>query len=168
MCIRDSSSPVQAYGPTSYVTTWKTDNLTAGSSATNQIAIPVFGVTGDPGYNFEVLWGDGCSDQIVSGGSPAINGDIVHTYDGTCTTTYVNDGGLGVFTITPISGVSSSSGDGTYTVEIDNQFPRIYFAGGNDKAKLLSVDQWGDINWAHLSNSYNGLCLLYTSPSPRD
>ncbi len=52
-----------------FVTTWKTDNTSPGSSAANQITIPT---TGD-GYNYAVDWGDGNA-------SSAVTGNITHTY----------------------------------------------------------------------------------------
>ncbi len=51
-----------------FVTTWKTDN--PGASEDNQITIPTHP---DETYNYTVNWGDGTSDENVSG-------DITHTY----------------------------------------------------------------------------------------
>src|SRR5690606_33348723 len=33
---------------------------------------------------------------------------------------------------------------GVYTVSITSSFPHIYFNGGGDKDKLLTIEQWGD------------------------
>ncbi|MDW3195765.1 MAG: BspA family leucine-rich repeat surface protein [Cytophagales bacterium] len=52
---------------TPFITTWKTDN--AGDSNDDQITIPTTGT----GYDYTVDWGDGSSDNNVTG-------DITHTY----------------------------------------------------------------------------------------
>ncbi len=38
---------------------------------------------------------------------------------------------------------------GTYTVEITGKFPQTVFGSGfnSNSRKLLSIEQWGDINW---------------------
>ncbi len=78
-------------------------------------------------YNYTVNWGDGTSDSNVSG-------DITHTY-----------------------GVP-----GTYQVSISGDFPRIYFNGNqapnsSDVQKILSVNQWGNIEWSSFENAF-GAC----------
>ena len=48
---------------------------------------------------------------------------------------------------------------GTYTLAIRGEFPRIHFAGlqGNsDASKILSVDQWGDIEWRSMVSAFEG------------
>ncbi|WP_405383143.1 BspA family leucine-rich repeat surface protein [Maribacter sp. LLG6340-A2] len=49
---------------------------------------------------------------------------------------------------------------GTYSVAIYGDFPRIYFNGildvSKDFNKLLSVDQWGDIQWSSMSSAFDG------------
>lgn len=56
------------------------------------------------------------------------------------------------------TGVTSSSPNthtyaspGTYTVTISGSFPRFFFNNAGDKAKLLTVEQWGNIVWNRLS-----------------
>lgn len=46
---------------------------------------------------------------------------------------------------------------GTYTVEITGVFPaiRIYDLDDNDKFKLVSVEQWGDISWQTMYRAFN-------------
>ena len=43
---------------------------------------------------------------------------------------------------------------GTYTIRINGDFPRIYFNHGGDKLKILSVNQWGNINWTSMENAF--------------
>jgi len=43
-----------------------------------------------------------------------------------------------------------------YTIRIRGSFPRIYFNGGGDKDKLLSVDQWGSIAWTSMEHAFEG------------
>jgi len=45
---------------------------------------------------------------------------------------------------------------GVYVVRISGTFPRIYFNNEGDKDKILSVDQWGTINWSSFDNAFAG------------
>lgn len=45
---------------------------------------------------------------------------------------------------------------GTYTIAIRGVFPRIYFNNEGDNFKILSVDQWGDIQWESMENAFFG------------
>ncbi len=49
---------------------------------------------------------------------------------------------------------------GTYTVAIRGNFPRIFFNGTGDSHKILSVDQWGSIQWSSMNNAFKGCSLL--------
>jgi hypothetical protein len=59
---------------TRYVATFNTANTSAGSSASNQVALPLLSTGGT--YNFTVEWGDGTSDLITSG----TQAERTHTY----------------------------------------------------------------------------------------
>jgi surface protein len=81
---------------TQFVSTWKTDNLSTGSSTATQIMLPLMS-TGT--YNFVVDWGDGTSSIITSWNAAA----TTHTYSvagtytlkikGTCTGWQFNNTG---------------------------------------------------------------------------
>ena len=43
---------------------------------------------------------------------------------------------------------------GTYTIRITGDFPRIYFLNEDDREKILSVDQWGDIEWMSMKYAF--------------
>src|SRR5665213_2230612 len=46
---------------------------------------------------------------------------------------------------------------GTYTIRISGTFASIYFNGGGDCRKLLTVSQWGTaMNWQSFTSSFNG------------
>ncbi len=45
---------------------------------------------------------------------------------------------------------------GTYTIRIKGAFPRIYFNNSGDKEKILSVDQWGSIQWKSMGRAFYG------------
>ena len=45
---------------------------------------------------------------------------------------------------------------GTYTVEITGDFPRILFADTWDKLKILSIEQWWDIEWTSMQSAFFG------------
>ena len=56
------------------------------------------------------------------------------------------------------------TGDATHTynasrqfdVRISGDFPRIYFNNSGDKAKIVSINQWGNIKWSSMENSFYG------------
>jgi surface protein len=54
---------------------------------------------------------------------------------------------------------------GTYTIRIRGSFPRIYFNGGGDRLKILSVDQWGDIAWTSMNYAFSGCSNLTITAS---
>ena len=45
---------------------------------------------------------------------------------------------------------------GTYQVEIQGDFPRIYFNNTGDRLKLLEIVQWGDIQWQSMQGAFYG------------
>lgn len=68
-----------------FVSTWNTSNTSGGSSASNQVALPLFsgGV-----YNFVVNWGDGNTDTITAWNQA----EVTHTYATAGTYTITIDG----------------------------------------------------------------------------
>jgi len=70
-------NPVQffEYGgsESGFISTWKTDNLSTGSSANNQVKLPL---PSSGTYNMEVNWGDG-NTSIITAYNQA---DVTHTY----------------------------------------------------------------------------------------
>ncbi|WP_430815309.1 BspA family leucine-rich repeat surface protein [Carboxylicivirga sp. RSCT41] len=54
------------------------------------------------------------------------------------------------------------SNAGIYTIKITGDFPRIFFYDSPDKEKILSIEQWGDIEWANMSQAFYG-CYNLTS-----
>ncbi|RNC88615.1 MAG: BspA family leucine-rich repeat surface protein [Allomuricauda sp.] len=101
-----------------------------GVSEDNQITIPT--LLGET-YNYTVHWGDGTSDTNVTG-------NITHTY----------------------------GAPGTYMVSISGVFPAISFDGSqvnpspaiDDREKILTVNQWGDINWTSMQTAFYGCSNL--------
>lgn len=49
---------------------------------------------------------------------------------------------------------------GTYTVSITGVFPRIFFAAGGDKDKILTIEQWGDNPWLSMHSAFWGCANL--------
>ncbi len=49
---------------------------------------------------------------------------------------------------------------GTHTVSISGDFPRIYFNNYGDKDKILTVSQWGDIEWKNMQRAFWGASNL--------
>ncbi len=52
------------------------------------------------------------------------------------------------------------STSGTHTVKIIGDFPRIYFNNSGDKDKIISVNQWGAIEWASMESAFYGCTNL--------
>ncbi len=52
---------------------------------------------------------------------------------------------------------------GTYTIRIRGQFPRIYFYYNGDRDKILSVNQWGNIQWTSMKRAFAGCSNLIIS-----
>ena len=48
------------------------------------------------------------------------------------------------------------SSPGIYTVKISGDFPRIYFQGTSDQAKIIDIVQWGNIQWASMEDAFSG------------
>lgn len=77
------------------------------------------------GYNYNIYW-----EQV---GNPALNGTL-NNQTGNTTITFPSIG--------------------TYRVEISGSFPRIFFGSGGDPQKLLTVQQWGNINWTSMQRAF--------------
>ena len=45
---------------------------------------------------------------------------------------------------------------GIYIVKIIGEFPAIYFNDRGDNEKILSIEQWGNIQWKSMESSFNG------------
>lgn len=45
---------------------------------------------------------------------------------------------------------------GVYNVKIAGYFPRIYFNNSGDKNKIISIEQWGDIQWQSMQSAFSG------------
>ncbi len=55
---------------------------------------------------------------------------------------------------------------GVHTVSISGTFPRIYFNNTGDKDKILTIEQWGDIEWSSMESAFYGCSNLnITNPS---
>lgn len=54
---------------------------------------------------------------------------------------------------------------GTYTVTITGTFPGMFFVSGGDKDKILSVENWGDIEWGAFSGAFFGCSNLEINAS---
>ncbi len=56
---------------------------------------------------------------------------------------------------------------GTYTIRIRGKFPSIYFNNSNDKLKILSVDNWGEIDWKTMQSAFDGCKNLHVYASDK-
>jgi surface protein len=91
------------------------------------------------GYSYKVDWGQSANNyptNFVGQGNTSIGAN----YTGNAT-----------------SPVYSAAG--TYNIKIgilNNTFPRIFFNGLGDKAKLRDVTSWGEIQWSDFNGSFKG------------
>jgi len=119
------SAPGNAYS-VPFISTWKTDNLSTGSSNNNQVKLPLIP---DGSYNFYVNWGDGTVSSIAAWDQA----EVTHTYPavGTYTisiTGYIRgwDWGTGTAVTTPTTG---------------------------DRLKILTITQWGCLRFVDRGES---------------
>lgn len=114
-----------------FKTRWRTDN--DGETEDNQIRLPL---NHGYDYDFVVEWGDGTSSHITSWNQD----EITHTY----------------------------TEPGIYDVSIRGKLPSFAFnqhpdipdslkANGGDAQKLISIRQWGDIEWKSLNGMLSGI-----------
>jgi len=62
----------------------------------------------------------------------------------------------------------SYSVPGDYTVTISGNFTRIYLNGSDDAIRLLSIDQWGTIQWSSMNNAFAGTNLTINASDTPD
>ena len=139
-----TATPTPTATPTSTATATPTSTPTATPTAT---------ATPDTSIYFITTWktdnaGSSNDDQITIPTTGA-----GYNYDVDWGDTNSNTGVTGSITHTYASA-------GTYTVSISGAFPRIYFANGGDKLKILSVEQWGDIAWSSMDYAFWGCSNL--------
>ncbi|MCG8583022.1 MAG: DUF285 domain-containing protein, partial [Bacteroidales bacterium] len=110
-----------------FISTWRT------TTANEEITIPVpAGVTG---YDFNIYWGDRASNDLNSF-------EVLNDAD-------ISTTGTRGFKHT-------FAQPGEYTIKIMGNFPRIYFNNTGDRNKIISVDNWGSIQWASFENAFYG------------
>ena len=129
----EPSSGEPVFAP--FITTWKTDN--PGITNDLSIRIPMVG----NGYDFTVDWGDGMEDTYVANPGEGETHFLQHSY----------------------------ATEGIYEVKITGSFPRIYFNNGGslfvpntlgDHQKIVSIEQWGDIQWSSMEEAFEGASNL--------
>ncbi|MFC3197150.1 BspA family leucine-rich repeat surface protein [Parapedobacter deserti] len=104
-----------------------------GETGDTQIRIPTIG----GGYDYTIYWAD-VNDAAVHGVETGITGTHTLTF--------------------PTAG--------TYRVEITGDFPRISFgtvAVGGDMEKILSIEQWGDIQWTSMNRAFSRAANLQSN-----
>ena len=70
---------------------------------------------------------------------------------------------------TDTSPTHTYSSAGTYQISINGTLPRIRFNNGGDKLKLLSIDNWGSIEWNSMNSAYEGCSnLVINAPNAPD
>lgn len=125
-----SLSTFQLIGQTPFVTIWKTDNI--GGSSNNQIQIP------GEGNHYTIDWEE-VADSSNNGNMTVINGSATVSFPSS---------GIYRISITP----------GTPTVS--GSFHRIRFANSFDIYKIISIEQWGSIQWSSMEDAFHGCANL--------
>ena len=82
-------------------------------------------------YNYDIYWED--VNDVTSNGT--VNGNT-----GAATITFPSIG--------------------TYRVDITGTFPRIFFNNTGDRRKILTIEQWGTIEWTSMENAFDGASNL--------
>ena len=83
-------------------------------------------------YDFTVQFGDGGSYSYL-GTTPSIDSNLSYIYSG---------------------------GDGIYQLEFSGKVGGFSVNNGVEKLKVISIDQWGDVEFDFLSNGFNGCANL--------
>ena len=74
---------------------------------------------------------------------------------------YVNDAGINGTEVNIEGNVTIEfPAPGIYRVEISGDFPHIFFNNEGDKGKILSVEQWGSIEWKTMDRAFFGASNL--------
>jgi surface protein len=71
-------------------------------------------------------------------------------------TVFWGDGTFSKHSGTPGNITHVYSSPDTYQIRIRGTFPRIYFFGVGDCQKLMSIDQWGTIEWLSFQDAFRG------------
>ena len=150
------SSSSSSSSSSDFVTVWSTLNTSTGSTASNQIQLPLesSGV-----YNFTVYWGDGNSDTITAWDSPK----TTHTYASTGTYTVTIRGTIKGFSF-------NNSGDCLKLLVISSwgglNFGNSgsYFAGANN-LEITATDTPDLTGTTNLGGMFDGCNKLTTVPN---
>ena len=136
-----------------FISTWKTDSISTGSSSTTQIKLPL--VSGGS-YNFTVDWGDGTQNIITAWNQV----ETVHTYSA-----------IGVYTVR-INGVCNgwyfgNSGDRLKLLSIVD-WGRLQLSNGNvfhgcSNLSLQNVQGFLDLHYVTSMSSFFGGCSSITT-----
>ena len=114
-------------GRGTFISTWKTDNLSSGSSTSTQVKLPLES-TGT--YNFIVDWGDNTTpDNITTWNAAA----VTHTYST-----------AGTYTIT-IKGIL-----------IGFSFGSLANSATSDRLKILTISRWGRLRLGNSGGYFSG------------
>jgi surface protein len=70
------------------------------------------------------------------------------------------DGGAESHVTANTSQTKVYAASGTYQLKIRGTFPQIYFNNAGDKAKLMTIDNWGNIAWSSMVGAFYGCANL--------
>ncbi len=90
-------------------------------------------------------------------GASEDNQITIPTYSGNFGAITINWGDGTAETFTNSFNLSHTySNPGTYSIRITGNFPGYYFKDWGDNKKIISVDQWGDVEWVTAQEAFSG------------
>ncbi len=98
--------------------------------------------------SFITNWETSATDEVLT--IPTVTGEIYN---------YTIDWGDGSAVETITSGVSPTHQYAIadiYSIEITGEFPRIFFNNSGNRLNILSIEQWGEIQWSSLEGAFTG------------
>ncbi len=173
-----ASSTIRDRG--TFISTWNTSNVSSGSSASNQIKLPL---TASGLFNFSVDWGDGSSNQITVWNQA----QVTHTYSSAGTYTLTIKGTLNGFRFANSGDrlklinvqrwgclrlTNNAVFDGCANLTLDSVVDVLNFTGANNLGQTFRncssivtinrINEWPVSNIVSMNSTFSG-CTLFNS-----
>jgi surface protein len=126
-------------------------NSAASSARNNLISNKGWTINGDQTCPFITTW-------VPTDGQITIPTNPGESYNYNVTVENIShpDGIISSYQATGDLTISNLQNGNTYRVSISGQFPRIFFNNSGDKLKILTIEQWGDVEWTSMEGAFLG------------
>jgi surface protein len=126
-------------------------NSAASSARNNLISNKGWTINGDQTCPFITTW-------VPTDGQITIPTNPGESYNYNVTVENIShpDGIISSYQATGDLTISNLQNGNTYRVSISGQFPQIFFNNSGDKLKILTIEQWGDVEWASMEGAFLG------------